>query len=330
MERENLVPRVLPKKVCLCLFLGLIWGWPLPCPATQGPEGQVLSEKESPAGEKAPTTAGPVVGDTTVPIREGKANLEVRWALGFTGGSFNPHWRRVSARGDFVSLEVPVKFTYGFAKNWEVYTIIPYLYNWAGNVSPSGPKGERSTDFGGLRDVNLTFKYLLLEETPKGPAVAGLFGVNFPTGHCRRLNPGRLGQDQLGFGAYTFTLGFDLYKYVKPFLLYGNIWYSMSTDATVAGEPVFYRDYVTVNLAAEWALTGPWVAVLEFYSQWDGGRLFGVRSNLAPAALLGVVPGLECIMSPRWSWTLGVAIDLAGRNNYLKYTPIFTFYYNFN
>jgi hypothetical protein len=93
--------------------------------------------------------------------------------------------------------------------------------------------GERSADFGGLGDSNLTLKYLLLDEKSSVPAIAGVFGVTLPTGHHRSLNPSKLGTDQLGGGSYAFTLGFNFFKSVRPTLLYANLYYNMLTDATV-------------------------------------------------------------------------------------------------
>ena len=42
--------------------------------------------------------------------------------------------------------------------------------------------------------------------------MTGHFAVVFPTGHHAPLNPGRLGTDDLGSGAYSFTVGLDLSK----------------------------------------------------------------------------------------------------------------------
>ncbi len=63
-----------------------------------------------------------------------------------------------------------MKITYGLLKNPEVYLIAQFLHNWASTVDNPGPQGERSADFGGLGDLNLTFKYQFLEETARGPS----------------------------------------------------------------------------------------------------------------------------------------------------------------
>ena len=75
------------------------------------------------------------------------------------------------------------KFTYGLWNNLEVFVVVPFVHNWANSVNEPGPNGERSASFGGLGDVNLTFKYRLVEETETRPTVTALFATDFPTGH---------------------------------------------------------------------------------------------------------------------------------------------------
>jgi len=67
--------------------------------------------------------------------------------------------------------------------------VIPYQQNWAQNVDHSAPTGQRNATFGGLGDISLNGKYLLLEQQTYSPAVAGIFFVGFPSGHYQHLNP---------------------------------------------------------------------------------------------------------------------------------------------
>ena len=292
------------------------------------------------AAEICPCTFGPLIADTATPIDKGRFAIQPLVALGVTGGDFTGKWRRVSAGGDFYSLAIPVKFSYGLFKNAEVFLVIPYVHNWARNVSEPGPGGERSANFGGLGDMNFTFKYMFLEETDQRPAVAGLFAVDFPTGHHCSLNPKNLGTDDLGAGAYRFTAGFNLSKWVKPFILYANLWYTLATTSTSTADHPFLgtvelhthaRDALTFNLAVEYPFRGqgPWVALLELYSQWETGPIFGPKSPDPCAALIGILPGIEYVYSEKLAFALGVAIDLAGKNTSYNYTPIFSFTYVF-
>jgi hypothetical protein len=291
--------------------------------------GALAGDLPAPNFPDPPSTAGPIIADGAVPAAPGSFAIQPYLSLSLTTGTFSPGWRRVSAGGDFVSLEMPVKFTGGLAHNLEAYAIVPVIVNWAGGVT-SAPSREAS--FGGLGDIFLAFKYQLLAETACRPTVTALLGADFPTGHHFRLKPARLGTDALGTGTYALVLGTNLSKWLNPFYLHANLWYSIpfSNPGTVANQQsgplqvsVHGRDQITWNLAAEWVLTPRWVLLLEFYSTWDVGPLF--RTSPEPrSALLGVLPGLECNLSAHWAWEVGVAVDLAGKYSFANVTPIFT------
>jgi hypothetical protein len=311
-------------------MLALLWVWMLfRTPAVYGEEAPSAEEPPITRETSSRVTTGPIITDTTIPQPLGTATLVVPTFLSLTRGNFSPGWRRVSAGGDFRTLATPAQLYYGLAPRTEIYVVVPYLHNWAGNLNYPGPNGQKYADFGGLGDIDFTGKYLLLEERAKFPAVAGVFSTTFPTGRHRSLNPGNLGTDQLGWGAYGFTPGLNFFKNAAPFLLYGNLWYSMFTDATIAGVRAHYRDLVTVNLAAEYPLPGPWVLLCEFVSLYDAGRVIGPRSNLPPKAIISILPALEFIANDDFYLAAGVLIDLWGKNTPYSYTPNFSIYYNF-
>jgi len=314
-------------------------------------EAKEEGKKEEAKEDECPTTFGPIITDTAIPIEKGKFAIQPTGGLSFVTNTLSPSWRRTSAGGDFQSFFMAVKLTYGLFNNLEVYGVIPYIHNWARNVNEPGPQGERAANFGGLGDISFTLKYRLVEETQKLPTVSAVFTPTFPTGHFRRLNPGRLETDQLGSGSYNFTTGFNLSKYVRPFIFYANFWYTMSTAYStrkdrsplgldengnlVEGDPVstrvriYPRDYATVNLAAEYPLTKKWVALLELTSTWGAGRLLGHKANIPPSALLSLVPGIEYMATDKFSLALGVNIDLLGKNTNAKIIPILSMVYAF-
>jgi hypothetical protein len=320
-------------------------------------EGRGEGFEPEAAKEECPATFGPIITDTAVPMEKGKFAIQPTFGFSCITDSFSPNWRRVSAGGNFKSFGMDYRFTYGLLNNLEVFVVVPYVHNWANQVNEPGPNGERAADFGGVGDVNLTFKYRLVEETETRPTVTALFATDFPTGHFRHFNPGRLGTDEIGGGAFAFTTGLNLSKYVKPFIFYGNLWYTMQTAFTgredrsplvaaldengVAtgeleeGDPRatnmrnYPRDIITVNLAAEYPITKKWVALLELTSAWDGGRLFGHQANLAPAALVSVLPGIEYMATDKFSLALGLNIDLVGKNIDATITPLLSMVYAF-
>lgn len=330
----------------LTVFLG--WSWPAPAgaveagaapeekleaPSKVGEDGgptQALGPGQSLApAEVCPGTFGPIITDTAVPIEKGKFAIQPTFALSLVTSSLDKNWRRVSAGGDFGSFTQDYKITLGLWDNLEGFVVIPVQVNWVTNADEPGPHGERAATQGGLGDLNLTLKYRFVEEGPKMPNITALFATDFPTGRFRNLNPSNLGVDAIGGGAYVFTAGLNMSKYLKPFIFYGNIWYSMQTAYTDDERRVYPRDFVTVNLAAEYPLKGKWVALLELTSFWDAGRLFGHRANTPPGALLSILPGIEYMATEKFSLALGVNVDLAGKNTDAAVTPILSMVYAF-
>ena len=292
-------------------------------------EGRGEGFKPEPWGEECIATFGPIITDTAVPIEKGRFAVQPTFGLSFITNSFTKDWERVSAGGDFTSFSMEWKLTYGLLNNLEVFVVIPYVHNWASNVSEPGPEGQRFANTGDLGDINLTFKYQLLEETKTRPTTTFLFTTDFPSGRFRSLNPDLLGTEVTGGGAYVFTTGLNLSKYVRPFMLYGNVWYSMQTAFSDDEGRQYPRDFVTVNLAAELPLTRKWVALLELTSFWDGGRLFGHKANVPSGALLSILPGIEYMATEKFSLALGVNVDLVGKNADAAVTPLLSMVYAF-
>lgn len=282
--------------------------------------------------EEPPDSCGPIISDGCIPIETHKAGMQVLWALSFYPGAFSPNWRQVSPKGDFYTFNMPVKFSYGPTKNLEMYIIAPYIHNWVSSFDASspGPNGERSANFGGVGDISVFAKYLLLTETDCRPAVTGVFGTGFPSGHAHNLNPRFLGQDAIGSGDFTFTTGVNLYKWLKPFIVYSNIWFSAPVNLYQdRPDAVRSREFMTFNVAVEYPLTKRWILLLEMYSSWTWTNIYTPLGFQSPTTVLGVLPGIEFYASKKWSWAAGTAFDLLGKFGGHRITPMFTTYYNF-
>ena len=306
----------------------------------QGAGPPVLEKPAPPPEEKkeetAPATCGPMISDTCLPIEAGKYSMQVWWALSFYPGVFSQNWRSVSAKGDFHTFFMPVKFTYSPIKDLETYVIIPFINNWATNLDRgiAGPNGERSASYAGIGDITAIAKYNFLPETDWRPAMSGVAGfASIPTGHASRLNPAFLGQDAVGTGALTFTSGLNLYKWLKPFLLYSNIWLNSPVNlfpvSSNHGRNVRSREYVTFNLAAELPLGKKFVALVEMYSNWTWNNLNTIQGYQTPQTVIGLLPAIEYLATDKMSFALGCSFDLAGKNGVQKYTPMLTVLYNF-
>ena len=280
---------------------------------------------ENPAA-KPPDTCGPLISDTCIPIEEHHASLQVLGTLSIYTANFTQNWRSVSTKGDLFTFNMPVKFTYGPVKNLETYIIAPFIVNWVNNVdkSQAGPNGERSASYAGIGDITTVAKYLVLEEGEICPAVAAVGGITWPSGHAHHLNPRFLpaagAADAVGTGAFTFTTGVNLFKWVKPFLLYSNIWLNSPINIfkMTAGNskepPVRAMESVTFNLAAEYPLTERWTLLLEMYSTWTWNTILTPVGSQTPSTLLGFLPGIEYRFSGNWSCSAGCAFDTIGKS----------------
>lgn len=304
----------------------LMWGWQSP--------GMTAVRGEKPTPETESPGAGiPLITEPALPVLKGKLIIQDQMSLNCLNGIFSRSWKRESAGGDFTFLTMPVRIDYGITKETSVAVRIPFVNNWASNVDQP-VQGQRNASFGGLGDISLILKQLLLKETDNRPVVGAYFEVDFPTGHHRHLNPGRLNTDLLGNGTYEYTVGFDFYKEIKPFSFYANLWYSMQTTARrdiegPAVQKINFRDTVTLNLAAGYPLSKKVTFNLELYSQWDGGRLFGPKANISPTALMGILPEFAFNLSKQWTLAAGVSLDLFGKNIGINYTPIVSAIYSY-
>jgi len=295
-----------------------------------GPGQGFQPESEIAKGEEAcPATFGPIVTDTAVPIEKGHFAVQPTFGYSFVTHDFTGNWKRASEEGDFQSFSMDWKLAYGPIENMEVFVVIPFVYNWARGMDEQESNGRRSASSGGLGDVNLTMKYRLMEETSCLPTITALFSVDFPTGKFKNLNRDDLGTDATGGGSYVFTPGINISKYIKPFIVYANLWYSMPTSFTDDEGEQYPGDFVTVNLAAEYPITEKWIALMELTSSWGGGRLFGPKTNTPQEDLLSVVPGIEYLATDKFSLALGPNIDLIGKNTDATIAPLFSMVYCF-
>ena len=328
------------RTILTCLILGGFWAGLIPATPAWAQAGvPAMMEKPvaAPAAEEkkegAPTTCGPMISDTCLPIETGKFAMQVWWALSFYPGVFSNNWRSVSAGGNFTTFSMPVKFVYGPTKDLETYIVVPFIQNWVSSKDDPGPNGETSASYGGIGDITAVAKYNFLPEGDYYPALSAVGGVGFPTGHASRLNPGRLGIDAVGTGSFNFITGVNLFKYLKPFLVHSQIWFNTPvnmykiTDDTTRN--VRSREYLTANLAAELPVAKQWVLLFEVYSNWTWQNLDTPQGFQTPQTVIGVLPAIEFLATDKLSLAAGASLDLWGKNGVQKYTPMITAFYTF-
>ena len=321
------------KKALAWALLGILGGWLLPAAPVSAAEPPPIQEVKPPAAPEAPTTTGPMVCDTCVPLSPHKVSVAATFAYSFYPGVFDRNWKYASIGGNFGTYYMPFRVTFGVMKNWETYIVAPFIVNTTNSVDVPGPNGERAATYTGIGDISWFNKYQFVEEgklAPWMPAVSGVFGIGFPTGHASHLNPKFLGVDAIGTGSFAFTTGVNLYKWVKPLLIYSNIWITNPVNIYPGNsENVRSRSYVTFNLAAELPLNKKFVALCEMYSNWTWTTITTPQGYQTPQTVLGVMPGIEFLATDKLSFSAGASFDLLGRNGVRKYTPILTAFYNF-
>ena len=103
------------------------------------------SELPGPGEQKAeaPTTCGPLISDSCIPIEEHHYSLQMLGALSFYTHQFSPNWRHISAGGNFYTFNMPVKFTYGPTKNLETYIVVPFIVNWCNDLNQNIKRERR-------------------------------------------------------------------------------------------------------------------------------------------------------------------------------------------
>jgi hypothetical protein len=330
----------------LCVLL--LWGI-LPASAQEPSPGKSVKEDPEPALQEAPAvqlpnTTGPIITDIAITQAVKTWTLQVVPTLNLTGGVFNSNWQRrsvgnnqsnlireFSARGDYKSVPIFLELYYGVTPRFDVSIVTSFVQNWASNVAPS----SRAANFGSLGDTSIQLRYMLLNGAPTATTVTGYFSVLFPTGHASPLEPKLLGIDQTGGGAFSFTWGIDVFKYLPqvPVLLYANIWYTNFADGWVNGSRDNYPDNITLNFAMEFPLkkstSNRWAFLLEVLSNWDAGRMFGPKANQEPLALVSVLPAVEFLPYKWFTLAAGVQIPLIGKNTTFNYAPTLSFFFNF-
>jgi hypothetical protein len=138
-----------------------------------------------------------------------------------------------------------------------------------------------------------------------------------------------LNTDVLGGGTCVFTPGFNLSKYIKPFIISGNLWYSMPTSYTNEDGKRYPGHSVTFNPAAEYPITKKWIAILELTSYWDCGRLFNPKVNVPREFLESSVPGIEYMATDNSSLALGLNVDMVETNTDSAIRPLLSMIYAF-
>ena len=209
-------------RILLTMFLGL---W-----MAVGPGFRVAAAADAPL--ERPATAGPIIVDSAIPAAPGQLSLQPFWSLTFVAGNLDGRagggWASAAI---YRSLQIPIKVTYGLMQNMEIYAqmrVHPQLGRRGSWIRRR--RETASASFSGVRDLAVILKYQLARGDRLVPhGIPPFLNTDFPTGHHFRTNPARLGTDFLGAGAFSWTAGANLSKWLGPVYLSSNLWYSIAT-----------------------------------------------------------------------------------------------------
>ena len=149
-----------------------------------------------------PWLTGPLIAPSGTAIPYGHFEIEPYLYFTTNTGTYNSHWKSVSAEQNFFSFNPQFFFYFGLTPWMDINIIPQFFYNTTAN--------QNSVNFGDLI-VALDFQLLDPAYTPYFPGIKFTIRETFPTGPYQKLNPKKLLTDQTGAG--TFGTNFNLVFY---------------------------------------------------------------------------------------------------------------------
>lgn len=327
----------------ILLFLLLLWALMTARCLAQDELGKTPPASPQPCNDETkftgPPTTGPILSAGALPMGKGNFAIQPYLYVSFRGGQFNNNWQVKSARKDLINLNSAISVYYGLTENLWISIFWPYFtQNWAYNIENPRIPGATSAQTSGIGNMSVTFRYRFLAQRRYRPTVTGYFSVSVPLSRGNTVEAGTESAEAVGTRSWAFTGGVNLHSYLRPVIVYVNLWYTYATtdketefdeDNNLKLNPFNPRDAITFNVATETPFRwkgGPWVLLAELSTRWEVGPIFGAPSEFdRNANVLGLV-GLEYIFNPKWRLAVGLAINLIGRNQALNYTPVITLY----
>ena len=313
----------------------------------EAPSPPAASPETAGAAPEFPGTTSPIITDSALAQAYQSCTVQITPAMTCIGGAFNRGWQRQgvaanlpvghhtqqqrAAEGNYRYLQVQVEVYYGLTPRCTASVVAPFRQNWAGQVGPTG----QADSAGGFANPMLRLRYVLVDGGAAAATLTGYFAVTFPLGASLHPPPPLLSVDQTGQGAFGFTWGLNIFRYVPqvPVLLYANLWYTNYTNSTFHGPRTYYEDQLTVNFALEFPLTkspeNRWAFLLEVLSTSDIGRVFGPPANQGTSLMINALPALEFLPSSWFRLAAGVPVSVLGKNAFFNYTPTLACFISF-
>lgn len=217
-----------------------------------------------------PPSAGPITTWTAPVCGKGEWYIQPLFYFTQSKGYF-------LGKGDYADWSDGIKFNqsqqilfmqYGLTDKWEVSGQLTYQRNyarWLGikYVETDGAELDEASA-SGLADTYLYTRYCVLEEKEDAPHVTLLFQLKVPTGKFQGSAEDKYGTDIFGTGSYEPGLGINFTKQIKPFVLHGDLLYSIPSTVTIDDLKTDSANYILYDFGVEYFLPKGFNIMLEF------------------------------------------------------------------
>lgn len=218
-----------------------------------------------------PQTAGPITTWTAPVENKGKFYVQPFSFYNITRGSFDSQGNYHSLpAGDYeFQFQEQVRIVYGITDKLEVDVQTVYDVNY---IKQDGMRA-RDEGFG---DSYLDARYQILDDKGWVPTLTGILQLKMPTGKYQHFDPHKLGTDSTGAvtggGSWDPGFGLNATKKLNPFIVHGDIIYSMPQDVRVDGNKTQYGNYLNADAAVEYILPKGFNLMMEINGLIQGDR----------------------------------------------------------
>ena len=153
--------------------------------------------------------------------------------------------------------------------------------------------GDARAHSDGFDDEWLYARYCLQEESKSMPCTTALFQLKAPTGKYQHGQDSKLDSDVMGTGSWDPGLGMIMTKHLKPFVLHGDLIYTVPQKDDVDGITTHYAPYLNYDVAAEYILPKGFNLMAELNGVCQGDRKeFGKTVPASDSNSLVFAPGI--------------------------------------
>ena len=250
---------------------------------------QDTAAKDAAAPEAwSPSTAGPITTWTAPLCSKNKLAVQPLFFYTHTRGEFD-------SEGDYHSLgkgnresqyQQQLLLEYGITDKLEIDIHTTYSENYAKD-------GDARAHSDGFADESLNARYCLQEESKSMPCTTVLFQLKAPTGKYKHDEDSKLDSDVMGTGSWDPGFGVIMTKHLKPFVLHGDLTYTVPQKVNIDGITSHAAPYANYDFAVEYILPKGFNLMAELNGVCQGDRKeFGKNVPASDSSSLVFAPGV--------------------------------------